>query len=62
MLVARPHFDFGVGVLLALFFDRVLEFFLSAARSASPAASGWRGRGCWIDQPMATSASKPRWS
>jgi hypothetical protein len=49
MLVRRPSFDLGVGMRSAFFCDRVLEFFFNAARSTSPAASGWRGRGCWIE-------------
>jgi hypothetical protein len=32
-----------------LLVNRGLELFLSAARSSSVAALGWRGRGCWIE-------------
>jgi hypothetical protein len=31
-----------------LLVNRGLKLFLGAARSSSVAASGWRGRGCWI--------------
>ena len=49
VFIRRPDLDLGVGMLFALLRDGVLKFFLCSARSASPAASGWRGRGCWIE-------------
>ena len=49
MFVHRPELDFGVRVLALLVGDGRLELFLSAARSSSSAASGWRGRGCWSE-------------
>jgi len=36
------------------------ELFLKAASSSGPAAFGFFGRGDWIDQPIALSASQPR--
>jgi len=49
MFVHRPELDFGVWVLVPLVGDRRLKLFLSAARPSSPAAAGWRGRGCWSE-------------
>ena len=60
VFIARPQFDAGVRMFTPLLVNRGFEFFLSAARSSCVAASGWRGRGCWIEYPMAISASHPR--
>ena len=45
---------------LRFFGDDLGDFFLNASCSASPAAFGLRGRGFWIDQPIAFNASQPR--
>jgi len=60
MFVHRPDFDRGARVLSLLFSNGSLQFFLSLLRSALLAVSGWRGRGFWIEYPIATSASQPR--
>jgi hypothetical protein len=49
MFIHRPDFNARVRMLAALLVSRGLKLFLSAERSASLAASGWRGRGCWIE-------------
>jgi hypothetical protein len=49
VFIRRPDFDLGVRVLLAFTGDGVFKFFLNSARSASPADSGWRGRGFCIE-------------
>jgi hypothetical protein len=59
MVIRGPHLDRSAGCLATLFGDRVGEFFL-AASSAALAACGFQGRGDWIDQPIALSASHPR--
>jgi len=45
---------------LRLFGDDLSDFFLNASCSASLAAFGLRGRGFWIDHPIAFNASHPR--
>src|SRR3972149_652921 len=60
MLVRRPDFNRLVRMLLGFFGHRVGELFLKAAPSSGPAAFGFFGRGDWIDQPIALSASHPR--
>src|SRR5215210_9202845 len=56
---ARPNTKFRVlGPLLG---EGLLQLFLNAARSSGVAAAGWRGRGFCTDQPIAFSASHPRW-
>ena len=49
VFIHRPDFDACVRMFTSLLVNRGLELFLSAARSSSVAASGWRGRGCWIE-------------
>jgi len=49
VFIHRPDFDGRARMLAPLLGSRGLKFFLSAARSSSVAASGWRGRGCWIE-------------
>lgn len=46
MFVHRPDFDARTRILLPFLASSRLQVFLSAARSSSVAASGWRGRGC----------------
>src|SRR5207302_11516716 len=60
MLIRRPYFDRLVGMLLGFFGERVSELFLKAASCSGVAGLGCRGRGDWIDQPIACSASQPR--
>jgi len=60
VLIRRPQFDAGARMFAPLLVNRGFELFLSAARSSCVAASGWRGRGCWIEYPTAISASHPR--
>jgi hypothetical protein len=62
MLVRRPDLDLGARMLAPLISGGALQFFFRRERSGSLAVCGWRGRGCWIDQPIAMSASQPRWS
>jgi hypothetical protein len=61
VLVRGPDFDWRGWVLGPLLGDGLLQPFLNAARSAGVAACGWRGRGFCTDQPIAFSASQPRW-
>src|SRR6266704_3006811 len=49
VFIHRPDLDRRAPMLAPLRGSRGLEFFLSAARSSSVAASGCRGRGCWIE-------------
>ena len=49
VFIHRPDFDARARMFTSLLVNRGLELFLSAARSCSVAASGWRGRGCWIE-------------
>src|SRR5437660_4754461 len=60
VFVRREGFDGNAGVGLRLFGDDIGEFFLKASCCASVAAFGLRGRGFWIDQPIAFKASQPR--
>src|SRR5262249_21881944 len=60
MLILRPYFDRFVGMLLGFFGERISELFLKAASCSGVAELGCRGRGDWIDQPIAWSASQPR--
>jgi hypothetical protein len=60
MLILRPYFDRLVGMLVGFFGERVGELFLKAASCSGVAEFGCRGRGDWIDQPIACSASQPR--
>ena len=49
VFIRRPQFDAGARMFVPLLVNRGFELFLSAARSSCVAASGWRGRGCWIE-------------
>lgn len=60
VLVRGPDFDWNAGVAGLFFGPRIGEFFLKAAASSGDADFGFRGRGDWIDQPIALSASQPR--
>src|SRR5205807_6471561 len=60
MLIRRPYFNRLVGMLRGFFGERVRELFLKAASCSGVAELGCRGRGDWIDQPIACSASQPR--
>src|SRR5262245_53149917 len=60
MFIHRPDFNARAWVLAPFLVSRGRKLFLSAARSASVAASGGRGRGRWIEYPIAISASHPR--
>ena len=60
VLVRRPDLDRLVGMFRFFFGQRVGELFLKAASACGPAAFGFFGRGDWIDQPIALSASQPR--
>jgi len=60
VLVRRPDLDRRTRMLALLCRGRSRELFLSAARSRGVPASGWRGRGGWIEYSMAISASQPR--
>ena len=60
MLVGRERFDRDAGMGRGFFGDDFGDFFLKASCSAALAAFGLRGRGFWIDQPTAFSASQPR--
>src|SRR3954471_8043179 len=61
VLIRGPDLDCRVRVLGPLLGDGLLELFLNASRSSGVAAAGWRGRGFCTDQPIAFSASQPRW-
>src|SRR5215217_7678413 len=61
VLVRGPDFDRLVRVLRTLLGDGLLQLFLNASRSSGVAEAGWRGRGFCTDQPIALSASQPRW-
>src|SRR3954469_22047239 len=61
VLIGGPDFDRLVRVLGPLLGDGLLQLFLNASRSSGVAAAGWRGRGFCTDQPIALSASQPRW-
>ena len=49
MFIHRPQFDARPRMLKLLFSRRILEVFLSAARSSSVAACGCRGLGFWTE-------------
>src|SRR5215207_7858944 len=61
VLVRGPDFDRLVRVLGSRLSDGLLQLFLNASRSSGVAETGWRGRGFCTDQPIAFSASQPRW-
>ena len=60
MLIRGPDLDWLVRMLRGFFGHRVGELFLNAAASCGVADFGFFGRGDWIDQPIACSASQPR--
>src|SRR6516162_2546118 len=60
VLVCRKDLDWFVGVLCGFFSNSVRELFLNSAASSGVADFGFFGRGVWIDQPIAFSASQPR--
>jgi len=49
VFIHRPEFNSRIRMLALLLVSRGLKLFLSAERSSSLAASGWRGRGRWIE-------------
>ena len=61
VLVRGPDFDRFVRVLGSRLSDSLLQLFLNASRCSGVAAAGWRGRGFCTVQPIAFSASQPRW-
>jgi hypothetical protein len=62
VLVGGEGLDDRAGMALRRVGDRLGELFLNAACSSGVAASAWLGRGLWIVQPIARSASQPRCS
>jgi hypothetical protein len=60
MFIHRPDLDRLVGMLVGFFGERVGEVFLKALASSEIAEFGFFGRGDWIDQLTACSASQPR--
>ena len=60
MLIRSPDLDRLVGMLVGFFGNRLREAFLKSSVSSALADFGLRGRGDWIDQPIACSASQPR--
>jgi len=60
VLVGRERLDRRAGVARRFPRDDFGHFFLNASCSATVAALGLRGRGFWIDQPIACNASQPR--
>jgi len=60
MFVGREHFDGDAWMRLGFFGDDLGDFFLKPSCSSALAAFGLRGRGFWIDQPIAFKASQPR--
>ena len=60
MLVGREGLDRRVGMARGFLGDDLDKFFLKASCSSGVAAFGLRGRGFWIDQPIARNASPPR--
>jgi hypothetical protein len=60
VLVRGEDLDLFAGVLCRLLGEGVRELFLKAAASSGEADFGFFGRGFWIDQPIAFSASQPR--
>src|SRR3954468_21746400 len=61
VLIRGPDLDRFVRVLRSFLGDGLLQPFLNAARSSGVAEAGWRGRGFCTAQPIAFSASQPRW-
>ena len=62
VLVGGEDLDHRAGMALRLLGDGLGELFLNAACSSGVAARACRGRGLWIVQPIARSASQPRCS
>src|SRR5687767_5324637 len=60
MLIAGEDFNGLIRMLRCFFLDSNRELFLNSACSSGVARSGCSGRGVWIDQPIARSASQPR--
>src|SRR5215213_3020044 len=60
VLIGGKHLERCVGVLGPFLGSDLREPFLKVSCSSGVAAAGWRGRGVWIDQPIARSASQPR--
>ena len=60
VLVRRPDFDRLVRMFCGFLGRDRGELFLKAACSSGLADFGFLGRGDWIDQPIALSASQPR--
>ena len=60
VFVGGEGLDRRVGMARRFLGDNLGEFFLKASSSSSVAAFGLRGRGFWIDQPIARNASQPR--
>src|SRR5215207_8474589 len=61
VFVRGPDLDWRGWVLGPLLGDGLLQLFLNPSRSSGVAEAGWRGRGFCTDQPIAFSASQPRW-
>src|SRR3954466_2611419 len=61
VLVGRPDLDRLARMLRPLLGDGLLQLFLNASRSSGVAEAGGRGRGFCPAQPIAFSASQPRW-
>src|SRR5215211_8578167 len=61
MFVRGPDLNRLVRVLGSRLSDGLLQIFLNASRSSGVAEAGWRGRGFCTDQPIAFSASQPRY-
>ena len=62
VLVGGEDLDCRAGMALGFLGDGFGELFLNASCSSGVAASACRGRGRWIVQPIARSASQPRCS
>jgi hypothetical protein len=62
VLVGGEGLDRRAGMALRFLGDDLGELFLNATCSSGDAASACRGRGLWIVQPIARSASQPRCS
>lgn len=60
VLVRAEERDWAAGLACLFLGEDGGEFFLKAACSWGPAAAGFLGRGAWIDQPSACSASQAR--
>src|SRR5215207_2957434 len=61
LTLSGPDPDWRGWVLGPLLGDGLLQLFLNVSRSSGVAEAGWRGRGFCTDQPIAFSASQPRW-